>query len=365
MFKLTFQYIIILLLVLGINSCSHVNDKLKLAENLMETAPDSSLHILRSINSENFMSQSHRALYSLLMSQALDRNDIKVKSDSLIKIATNYYKGSVPERAGYAWFYSSRIASNKDSANKQANNLLKAEEFAKKTKNYKLIGLIYSEKGVLYQNQQQYDSSIYYFKRAYHTFKKIPDYRNSILSLLNTGGNFLNISKNDSALTYYKLAEKLSIHSNDTLLRSSLYRSLGSVYNRLKNYSLSLYYFKQVPITHTTIYDSNNYYLIAKTYIEINRLDSARIYLNKVNELKSMAPDYYQLWQTYYKKEGNLTKALYYANQANSATDSLYKNKLNISFAGMEKKYKFQGLQIRDCSCNCVCKQKIINFADP
>jgi DNA-binding CsgD family transcriptional regulator len=292
------------------------------------------------------MSQSHRALYSLLMSQALDKKDIKVKSDSLITIATNYYKGTDPVHAGYAWFYRSRTASYRGSVNEQANNLLKAQEYSEKTQNYKLIGLVYSEKGLMYKTQQQYDSSIYYFKHAYRTFEKIPDYRSSILSLLNIGENFLYISKNDSALNYYNLAEKLSKLSNDKLLQSSVYRSLGSVYNRLKNYSLSLYYYKQVPLTHTTIYDSNNYYLIAKTYIEIDRLDSARIYLNKVNELKSMAPDYYQLWQTYYKKEGNLTKALYYANQVNSATDSLYKNKLNISFAGMEKKYKFQGLQI-------------------
>jgi hypothetical protein len=84
MFRLTFHQIIILLLIFGISSCSHVNDKLKLAEKLMETAPDSSLHILRSIHSQNFMSSSHRAFYSLLMSQALDKKDIIVKSDSLI-----------------------------------------------------------------------------------------------------------------------------------------------------------------------------------------------------------------------------------------------------------------------------------------
>lgn len=73
---------------------------------------------------------------------------------------------------------------------------------------------------------------------------------------------------------------------------------------------------------------------------------SNRKYLEKVTELQNMAPDYYRLWQAIYKKQGNTQKYIFYANKVNLAIDSLYKKKLEISFAGLEKKYKYQGLQI-------------------
>lgn len=347
-----YQYLcfslITILCIIGIYGCSGTPDKLKTAERLMQTAPDSSYHILQQIKPEHLNSHSDKAIYALLMSQALDKNDVKVESDSLIRIATDYYTGKDPVHAGYAWFYMARCAGNSGNAKIQAEALFKAQEFAKMTTNYKLQGLVYAGKGELYKSQKQTDSSIYYNKYACRLFKKTGDYRNMILGLLNIGGDYLYNENYDSALSYFQLAEKVAKNSNDTLIFSTIYRYFGNVYFQMKEYKKAVYYFHFVPLTHIAIYDSNKWYLLANVFVKTGKNDSAEFYLKKVTELGEMAPVYYKLWQNIYEKEGKTKEALYFSKRVVEATDSLYKKKLDVSFAGMEKKYRYKSLQLEN-----------------
>ena len=211
-------------------ACSFTPNELKVAEQQMETAPDSSLKILKKLQPQNINGAYNNALYALLMSEALEKNENKIESDSLISIATDYFDASDPVHAGYAWFYHARTANNRDSVSEQANNLLKAQEYAVKINDNKLMGLIYGDKGTMYKTQRQVDSSICYFKLAYQSFKAINDSRNCIISLLNLGTQYLKVPNFDNAINSYTLAEKMAEHSNDTLIISTIYRCLGSVY---------------------------------------------------------------------------------------------------------------------------------------
>ena len=340
--------LITFLCLLAIYGCTGTTGKLKIAERLMDTAPDSSYAILQHIKHGNFISRSDKALYALLMSQALDKNDIKVESDSLIKQATGYYTANDPVHAGYAWFYMSRCAQNSGNVKIQAEALFKAQEFAKMTKNYKLQGLVYAQKADMYTLQKQTDSSIYYNRYAYQLFRRIGDDRNSILGLLNIGGDYLYKEKYDSALSYFQLAEKSAKNSNDTLIFSTIYRYYGNVYFQLKEYKKAIHYYHFVPLTHIAIYDSNKWYLLANVFVKTGENDSAVFYLNKMTELREMAPVYYKLWQKLSENKGKTKDALYYSKRVVEATDSLYKKKLDVSFAGMEKKYKYKSLQLEN-----------------
>jgi len=340
------QFILPALICLSMLSCIHKSDELKTAERLIETAPDSALRFLQKIKLNSFTIHSDKAKYALLMSQALDKNDIKVESDSLISIATSYYDEKAPVYAGYAWLYMARCADNRGNANIQANALLKAQEFAKKATNYKLQGLVYGDKADMYKTQQDFKNSNYYNKLAYQSFNKGRDYRNSVISLLKIGGDFLYLSRYDSVIAYSIIAEKIAFNLKDNILNSTIYRNIGTAYTQKKDYSRALFYYRLAPETQITIYDSNKYILLANTFLELGSTDSAAYYLRRVNEFKEMEPYYNQLWQTLYEKQGNTAKALYYAKRATVATDSLYKRKLNISFAGLEKKYKYQSLQV-------------------
>jgi len=200
----------------------------------------------------------------------------------------------------------------------------------------------------MYASQRQFDSMIRYNRLAYHSFMHLKNTRNSVISLLNIGYGYLYKLNCDSAVQNYRLAEKLSSSLHDTLLLSTIYKSLGSVYYQKKKYQEALNYYKLAPVTHIGVYDSNKWYLMAKVYIQTGNLDSARICLNLINGQQDIAPDYYRMWQSYYEKQGNLKKALQFANKINELKDSLNERKLSVSFAGLEKKYKYQGLQLEN-----------------
>ena len=314
----------------------------------MESSPDSALQILKQIRPNKLYTSSNEAWYALLMSQALDRNDIKLETDSIIKTATDYYTGKEPERAAYAWFYYARIEGNRGNADQQVNNLLKAQKFAQFTVNYKLQGLIYSEKAKMYESQKQYDSMIHYNRLSLHSFQLANSTQNCIINLINLGNGFMYSSRPDSAIPYYTAAGKMALTIRDTLMMSTVYKSIGTVYYLQKQFREALNYYKLAPITNIGVYDANKRYLMAKAYIETGELDSARILLTKIADPHEFAPDYYNLWLRIYEKEGNLKAALRTAVKITYIKDSVNDRKLSVSFAGLDKKYKYQGLQIEN-----------------
>ncbi len=61
------------------------------AEAVMEEHPDSAYKMLESIDTGALSSAGDKALYYLLMTQAMVKNDIPITSDSLIRIAVDYF----------------------------------------------------------------------------------------------------------------------------------------------------------------------------------------------------------------------------------------------------------------------------------
>jgi hypothetical protein len=338
-FCLIFTFIVL-------SGCSTVPNELIIAEQLIETAPDSALHILRKLNGKTIKGAYNHALYALLMSRALDKNDIKVESDSLITLATDYFNESDPIHAGYAWFYRARIANNRGDAKERADGLLKSKEFIYHTENYSLKGLVFGEIGNMYNDQHDYDSSIVYHLLAYNEFRKADDIRNSILGLINVANCYLNYSLKDSALVYLHKAEVLSSRTHDTILVSTLYRNLGNIYLMKKDFKRAINVLEKIPLTHQSLLDSNKWFLLAYAYKQADMYSIADQYLSKITELGEMAPQYYRLKQAIFKQSGNILVALNYAEKARLATDSLQNRRLDISFAGLEKKYKYKNLQL-------------------
>ncbi|MDE6814220.1 MAG: hypothetical protein K2J28_10455 [Duncaniella sp.] len=96
-FSRIFRHIASMFVLVVLASCSPEGDgsrPLAAAEELMDTRPDSALMILQSIPPGSLGSAGGRALYGLLMTQALDKNYIDVTSDSLIRPAVDYYEDS-------------------------------------------------------------------------------------------------------------------------------------------------------------------------------------------------------------------------------------------------------------------------------
>ena len=333
-------------LCLLVVSCGHSSpqDKLLLAraDSLMEVRPDSALTLLNHITDSKYLSSSAHALYALLMSQALDKNNIEVQSDSLIRIATAYYHGKKEfSHAGYAWFYLSRVEGNRGNAEGRAAALLKAQSYAVRSNNYKLQGFVYGEKAREYQVQQQPDSTLFYYRLAYSAFQNAGDRRNATVGLINIANCYYMQSRFDSALVYFHLADETARSFHETSLHTSICRFTGLIAYCQKNYPLALHDLRIAAQTRDQ-YDYSKWIDMAMIYLQTNQLDSAKIYLNRCSDPHEMAPAYYRLWQQINQKEGHLAAALYYADRVSIAKDSLSERALQQSFAGLEKKYDFE-----------------------
>jgi tetratricopeptide (TPR) repeat protein len=340
------QLFILLSLCLLIVSCGHTSpqDKVLLfrADSLMEAHPDSALTLLQHITDSKHLSFPDHALYALLMSQALDKNNIEVQSDSLIRIATAYYYEHKDfSRAGYAYFYLSRVEENRGDAEGRAAALLKAQSYAVRSNNYKLQGFVYGEKAREYQAQQQPDSMLLYYRLAYLAFQKAGDRRNTTVGLINIANCYYMQSRFDSALVYFHLADETARSFHETSLHTSICRFTGLIAYCQKNYPLALHDLRVAAQTRDQ-YDYSKWIDMAMIYLQTNQLDSAKIYLKRCSEPHEMAPACYRLWQQISQKEGHLAAALYYADRVSIAKDSLSERALQQSFAGLEKKYDFE-----------------------
>ncbi|MBB3188346.1 hypothetical protein [Microbacter margulisiae] len=340
------RFLSFLLPVLLLTACGHTppQDKVLLAkaDSLMDAYPESALITLRHIRNLRQLSSSDHAWYALLMSQALDKCNIEVQSDSLIRIATHYYRVNDPVRAGYAWFYMARVDENRGNSEGQAAALLKAQTYATQSCNNKLLGFVYGDKAKMYQDQNQVDSMLHYNLLAYSNLKKAGDQRNSIVSLLVIGYSYYLAKQYQSALSYYNLALK-ECSTKEPFLISSIHRQQCLTYYCLKKYHQALH-FARLSTSSSDIYNYSKMIDLAMVFNKLNQLDSAGFYLRKCENPHEMASEYYQTLINIGAKQKQWNAVIYYTDRLVTAKDSLYKHSLSESFAGVEKKYHYKNV---------------------
>ena len=162
---------------------SNVFDKV---EGYMDVCPDSALLLLEQIPHSEELRGKQRADYALLLTQARDKNYLdSLQSDSLIKIAVDYYKnGEDKVKAGKALFYYGKVM------DLQGNDMLAMQAYLnalaklEKTEEYKLQRLAYEYIGILNADRKlhkdaldNYQSSVYCFQKAADTLGVIYVYR--------------------------------------------------------------------------------------------------------------------------------------------------------------------------------------------
>ena len=115
-----FGYLFIALFSLLVVSCYSTPDgvmsSLSQAEKIMESRPDSAMAILQHIPTPETLHGKAQADYSLLMTQAMDKNYINFTSDSLIKFAVGYYGGHTEDLVakGKSFYYYGRVMESLD-----------------------------------------------------------------------------------------------------------------------------------------------------------------------------------------------------------------------------------------------------------
>ena len=258
-----------------------VKPELTLAEKLMEQEPDSALRIIRQIESPNSLSTKDHAFYCLLLTLANDKNYIRHTSDSIIKIAADYFdKHDDAAHGMLAYYCMGRVNTDLEDALQAQECYLKALELGENSDNYRLLVKINNNLATLYSYQDIYDLALPTYKKALHytTHENSQDSLNISFILRNIARIYSQTQESDSAIYYYKEALKYSRPLNV----SSILVDLGNSYFDRNNFAEAKTYIDQAGQS-TTIQKTlwPIYLSKGRLFEETGQLDSARYYLEQ------------------------------------------------------------------------------------
>jgi len=295
------------------------------AETVIDKYPDSSLVLLRKVNS-GVLDRSDNARYCLLMTKALFKNSIPIVSDSLISIALDYYNNSGDSlKKAETYFYFGQVNADMKNSKLAMESLLKAADYASYSKNYKLLYLIYYYLGDLYLNEFLFGPAIKMHQKALSFSKLLNDSSYITHALRNLAISYAGDEKKDSALINYYLALKV-IPKSDTATLIALYNEMGGVYENLGNYAQAIESVNKALSLDTSTEDPcYSYVTKAHTYLKMQKFDSAVYYYNATlhsPNLYTRASSYHGLAEAYYAK-GDSKKAFLLMNTFNKYRDTI------------------------------------------
>ncbi len=289
--KLPFFAILVLLLFLACHRRNETDELLQHAQNLIEAYhPDSAQTLLEnSIDLYSSLNAEQNARYAVLMTQVRNKNYVKQTSDSLIRIAIEYYdanpRKNVAMRAAAHYYYGvvQREMGNQLGAVKQ---YLKALPLAKEVDDKKLQSLIVANLGVAcYYNDLNVEADSL-FREAATLCEAVGDTLGWTFNLNYLSNAIIekDITRFDESENY--LLQALSLYQQSGRKRLStercLVRTLVFLYERVDSVDKALCFARQKMTLDANKRDSLETYLIlGSIYCKRAMYDSASHYLHQ------------------------------------------------------------------------------------
>ena len=239
--------------------------------------PDSALHILEAIPmpSERKDRENH-ALWCLLVTQAKYKQLMKIPSDSLIRIAYDYYKSTDnARRKAMATLYMGCVNYDLENIEEAIQFYLDAKAEMEKTMDYKLGYLIMSGLGNIYLYRNLVDYALEACNQAYDYAVKDSNKRYQTTSLRYLARCYYLRGDLEKCIHIYQFASRQALELNGNDFYNALQLELAMVYANSQRFSQALMIAKELP------FSAQKLLLIGQTYLSLNKVDSAYIYLNR------------------------------------------------------------------------------------
>ena len=247
------------------------------AEQIMDERPDSAYALLQAIPVEN-LSKGEQAEWSLLFTQAMDKQYILHTSDSTIRAAADWFdKHGSAARRTKAGYYMGRVNQDLGNISLAQEYYLKALETGKTSGDIRLLALIRSNLGMLYTFQEVYEEALPQMDEAARLFGQSGDTVSRAYILRNMGRTYHVMDSIDLAISLYKQA----LEDVDSFGRPSVLTELGDVLIQNKSFSEAEQYLNEA----LQSVSPDDYLLVCLTlgrfFAETGRSDSARFYLQE------------------------------------------------------------------------------------
>lgn len=300
-------------------------EELAYLETRMEANADSVRTALAAMNGSRLRGEA-RALHALLYSQALDKCYVDVTNDSLISIATKYYrKGDEPLRALQSLYYQGRVMENAKEYHQAIALYTEAERYVDEVEDPYIKGLLYAHLGVLYSGDYDYATALRNLKIAYEYYKEANIPRLQYNALRNIGHAYKAMNDFSNAEASLKEAAAWAYANNRKSLYVSCLQHLFELYDAFNDSNSFLQLFNSEGYKAYAV-DMHVEYLLARQYASNGELDIALSHLERAWEQTSTIEDTISLYhQGYkiYKSKGEYMLALANHEKILNLQDSL------------------------------------------
>lgn len=341
--RLNYLTILITTLCIFFNAChnSNIAPQLQLADSLIDKRADSALCILEKLSIEKISNKSAKAIYALLLTEALDKNFKSHRNDSLILIAVDYYKdNSNNYLKTKAYYYLGRVYQDNKEYVKATEAYLTALKTA--SPNRAPILQIYNNLALCYESQEFYLPAIKTYKDSYTTAEKIQD-KYGILHATRGLGNIYAIQdEEEKALSYYQKALSIAQSIKDSLWENAIFCDIAKVYD---DQGLYIEAKKQIDLAlryaPSNINLSPTYFWKGTILYNLEETDSAIHYLSRAST-KANIYTKASIYQTLYeinKGRKNYEQAIPYNDTALICYDSIQNIIHHTEINNLIKKY--------------------------
>ena len=329
---------VILLLTFGMSACSLVPNELKTAEQLIETAPDSALHILQHLAPANYKSDKSRALYGLLMIRTLDKKLLPLKPDSILDFSVAYYEAHPDnDRLSMCYLYKGRAYKYYFQYEKAMNYYLKALDEAKDSKDNLLLGRINTDIGKIFSLQSDFIQARNKYKIAYDYFMSSSVTSNACYSLINIGITYCDTKDFKTALSYFN---KVYLISKDSMTKGAAIDEIGLCYYKSQQKDSALKYLrKAIDYPYLGYNKGIRCYFLARLYFDLKEYDLSYNYaslsFHYKPDIRTQRECYRILTNCDFIK-GNTKQVTIYMNKYVALGDSIRKIDAQIKGSYME-----------------------------
>ena len=302
-----------------------VNEKMELANAIVNDNPDSALRILEEIDKQG-LSEHNLAHYALLYTIAQDKSGLDVDDDSLLRFAHEYYSANTTDSmyARYAYYMGKYYLLN--DSDKIAHDMLRTSADVAKERNEYYTACLALGKLTNSLSHINPQVAIEYAKDVVDIHCNYPtNTRNHILSILDIGECFVFMGEMDSALVHMRQALNLAEHSGDSASVASAYKDIAATFNQWNMADSALVYALKMAEYQPRLSDAKRLMLGSALY-EAGRTDEAEILLKEIVENPKSKQRYssYKLLCRIALEQGDAENLYAYMDSANRAIEDKY-----------------------------------------
>ena len=339
----------ILILLTSLNACQRPDypQTLRQAESVMNTRPDSALHLLQGMaDSIATLPEEAQMYYHLLTIQAKDKQYITHTSDSLINRIVSFYEDyGDKERLMLAYYYQGSVYRDMNDAPRALKAFQQAMDL--NVPNYDLQAKAYNQMGTLFMYQGLYDEVIRVNQKSIEAYLSLGKQSKISYALRDIARMYAVKNIPDSALHYYKKACHTALADGDSVRYYGIFSELGGFYYDMGKTDESMQILKQVEFSTYIRNKSHIYSTLGNLYHYLQKWDSAYYYKEKVLEVGNIDKTYssYVELAKLKSRKGKYQEANLYLQKAVELNDSLRRMTQTEAIAKINSLYNYQHIE--------------------